>query len=301
MSHYIEYDSVFLKSTGGYTPCSFGGDNNVWETNRRRARSWSVFRNMVAVSADDLFVSVSKMLGSDEHWERNGKYLDDAALLRWVKSGMKNAQTPEDIIALNRLCSIRCSASVWYGHDHKEELVAYVHTTEELDRWVDDFKALRDQVAATAGNYIYPILDLGCEKLQKLKAAPKADEPVILKYRNMYLSERSANGTTWNRSIAAALEFSREDAVFLKQTAFTDRYLARSQIVSAKVKLQKRAVLRLGDGTYIYKVTSRRLFKTSLATQAKEYATWKSAESAAENIQKHYPSLAPVVVEPVPA
>lgn len=299
MSHYIEYDSVFLKSTGGYTPCSFGGDNNVWETDRRRARSWSVFRNMVAVSADELFVSVNNMLGSDEHWERNGKYLDDAALIRWVKSGIKNAQTAEEVISLNRLGSIRCSASVWYSLDNKEELVAYVHTTEELDKWVKSFKALKAQVSVTPGGCVYPILNLGCSKLQKLKSASKNAGPVILKYKNMYLSAQNSRGTTWKRSAANALELSREDAMALKQDANTDYYLARSQIVSATVKQQANAVLMLGDGTYVYQVTSRRLFKTALAGSAKRYSSLKSAKSAAENIQKKYPSLCPIIVKAI--
>ena len=95
------YASQFIRTETGITPCILAGSNNVWEAgNKRRVRNWSCFRNLVDVSAERLMKEAESMIGSEyqEHWKANNKWVDDAGLMRWMKSKIKGAATVEDIM-----------------------------------------------------------------------------------------------------------------------------------------------------------------------------------------------------------
>lgn len=169
MSYAIEYARQFIRSEEGITPCWLVGDNNVTEGQgryERRVRSWSCFYNLVGTSEEEMIKRIQPCLGGfQEHWQRNGKWVDDKRLIRWVKSGVRSAASIEDILQRNPGCcgSVRCYVHVWHGFDHTTMLETCVVTTDGFDAWIHRY---RDLKAILSGEKIdiYPCVDFGTEK-----------------------------------------------------------------------------------------------------------------------------------------
>jgi len=45
--------------------------------------------------------AVRAVLGSDEHWRKNGKWVDDKRLISWAENGCKRAETVEEFLSVN--------------------------------------------------------------------------------------------------------------------------------------------------------------------------------------------------------
>lgn len=115
MSYEIMYNWQFLRSAEGLTPVVLMGSSNVTEeswsrANRRterRARDWFCLFNMLGVTDDEFLAQIKSMTGGEyqEHWKQNGKWVNDATLVRWGQQNVKNAARDEDIILKNsRYC-----------------------------------------------------------------------------------------------------------------------------------------------------------------------------------------------------
>ena len=113
MSYTIVYDRVFIKTSTGYTLAVLHGDNNVWETDRKRARDWNCW--ILNSSVTDIQSHFKGWLGREfqEHFQTNGKWINDDKLMRWVNSGLKNARTIEEIYAIKPFERLRCCLRVY--------------------------------------------------------------------------------------------------------------------------------------------------------------------------------------------
>ncbi len=283
MSYTIEYQTVFLRSANGITPCVLFGSNNVYETDRRRSRSWYVFNKLVGVSAEELEAALAEMFGSSEHWMRNGKWVDDKGLVSWFKHHMKNAQTVEQVLGANRhMGTIRCYAS----DANVPGLDRRVRTTKELDAWIAEYR--------DAGSPGFPRVDFGQETIKRSKTTEEnEEEEVFLKYRGKYCHSIDEVGSSWNVDPQKAQRFTRKEAELIISTS-NNPWLNSANIVSAiSVLNKKEAVVKLKDGSYVYKLTSARLFHTMSTDSAKKYSSLSAAKSAAELINRRFPSLAP--------
>lgn len=146
MSITILYNSVFLRSARGITPVILSGDSNVYDVDghgraTRRERHWCCFDNKLAVSEDELMKRVEGLRESEEIWRRWNRIVDGEGLIRWMRKGIRNATSVEDVIAANGFPSLFCCISVW-GREHYggKKLFRDVSTTEEFDEWVDEAK-----------------------------------------------------------------------------------------------------------------------------------------------------------------
>ena len=112
MSYTIVYRSLFVRIPAEeafehdrFIPMVLAGDNNVYETSRRRARSWSAFwanksdECPVAYTQEELTAKVESFLPSSygEHFVRNGKWVDDDGLRKFFRNGVQNSQTLEEM------------------------------------------------------------------------------------------------------------------------------------------------------------------------------------------------------------
>jgi len=172
MSYTIEYNRQFLRSQRGITPVWLSGSNNVWEPGLygrdRRYRDWSCFMNLLGVSEAEIMESVQSMCGGpyQEHWQSGGKWVDDAGIIRWAKTGIRSACTVEELMSQNRWSSISACLYVW-TRDLKEsmELYSLIDSTEALDAFIDKARA---RIASKApGESIYPHIVFPDEQFQK--------------------------------------------------------------------------------------------------------------------------------------
>lgn len=299
MSYTIEYNKQFIRSASGITPCWLAGDNNLTEFTfsgkERRVRSWSVFYNLLGVTEQDILDSIQGSLGNyAQHWKKNGKWVDDSGLIRWIRNGCKNAASIEDILAVNRMGSVRCYVSVWDKElKSSRTLTEYVSTTEEFDRWIQSTK---DLVMRERGyRHCYPIVDFGTERLvHPHKATKEKPEQVVLQKgtgRNAYYltAIESNNRHTWSRNIKDALVLGYEDAEKLKCDTF-DSWMRQARVVNANAKdAPYNAVIRFVDGNragcYVVKRTNGYIYTSLGAENAHHYRDQKTAEKALKKLQ----------------
>lgn len=323
MSYTIEYARQFIRSEKGITPCWLAGDNNVTEPTlkgrERCARSWSVFHNLLGVTEQDILDSIQDTLGGyGEHWKRNGKWVDDAGLIRWIKNGCKQTATVEEIIGANRMRSLSCHVSVW-GPEWKHETMLNkgVSTTEEFDAWIVDVEALRAEMRAKGPGYsVYPVVDFYVEKLNHPRpVSASTPEKVIVRRGNgraaMYLAElsrpvQSPNSwrSSWCKDIKKAMVLQYDEAMRLRTEVGLD-WIRKGTLLDASAKdAPYNAAIRFVDGVrageYIFKNTGHRIFTTTRAEGAYRYKDRKTAEQALKTLQpkfQHVGTLEVAIVE----
>lgn len=108
MSYEIVYAREFIKTGDGrIIPLVLSGSNNCWEPTYgkhwRRCRSW--FPLLIksgenpAIEPEKLMERVNGYIPStyQQHFKRSGKWVDDAAFVRFFKNGIKQAKTLEEL------------------------------------------------------------------------------------------------------------------------------------------------------------------------------------------------------------
>jgi len=283
MSYTIEYAKLFLKSALGYTPCWECGSNNTYETARKRARQWCVWQNLLGVSSEQIMEAALQMCdGEGDHWQKSGKWVDDAGLVRWVKLGVAKAVTIEDVLSANPfLGAIYCRALVWDANRYRSECEAQLRSTEDLDHWIRAVNELKHP-----GITVYPVIDLSLAK-RPIRPSGKVPEHVIIKYKKAYLTQSEDDGdyTSWSTDIRKSLVMSREDAMRLQERK---RYtwVGQSKLLDARNKLRKTAVLRKDDGSYLSKHTKRRIICVQRKDGAHQYSSIAAAADAAQRLNQ---------------
>lgn len=297
MSYTIEYDRQFVESNLGITPCWCAGENNVTTgqgRHERRVRDWGVFYNLLGATEEQIIEAVQPSLGGyNEHWRKNGKWVDDAGLLRWIHNGCKNAASIEDILAANNRSGVPVKLSVWTsGLENSHELERLVTTTEEFDAWIGEAKSRIEEIRAEKGS-AYPIVAFWSDTISHPKpVSAKHPEYVLLKHGKRYMYECNERGSSWTTDATKAMVFSYDDAKTLQKE---QRYghIAEAILVNAAIKDEPfDCVLRFADGRregyYVQNVTKGNMNITLSAKYAKHYRNYKTAEEARKKLQLRY-------------
>ena len=272
MSYTIVYDRQVIKTPTGYSLVVLDGDNNVWETNRRRARDWECWLLNKSEAEFDAFFNGMTGGKYQEHFKYNGKWVDDSALLRWYKNGLKNARTIEDFSEF--VGSVHCSLIIYSEElNRKEELSRYIRTTEKFVEWISEVEK-RKQSAKT--ERIYTVIRFN--KDEPLRLPRRISEPsgeVYVTFKSKYLYEINDRGWTYGSDPRKAKIFtSLQDA----KSAVEDRHDKRFAYHDAerlKKKLDSQnhviAFLQSGYKSYLLGKTKKRYCTTLNADYAKHF------------------------------
>lgn len=301
MSYTIEYDRQFIRSNTGFTPLWLAGDNNVYVSERKRAREWCVFGNLLGVSEQEMLAFIEPMLGGyNQHWMKNGKWVTDDGLKRWIQNGCKSAATIEEVLKANRMRCLRCSLHVYPKKDAthdgftcEEHLKVGVSTTEEFDQWIANAKTAISGFKAQ-GATVYPYVQIYyAEKLNHPGKQTDA-ERVLVKQKRMYLVEPpTPSGSNWSSDIRKAWVFTREEADRMKADAGPYGYIAEAKLIDASAKDRPfNAVIRFADGPnagmYVQQFTGRRARLAYNIEYAHHYPDTKAAERAMKTAQPKF-------------
>ena len=313
MSYSIMYNWAFIRSNEGITPVVLMGDNNVterhWYGNRwgeRRARDWDCFRNLIGVSEQEFLDDLNSMTGGpyQEHWMRNSKWVDDAAMMRWGKKAVQEAAPIEDILNLNRRNSVQCYLSVWDTEfNHSYENRQNIKTTEELDAWIRKCKEIIGNSNEIPKKSFYPVIDWGMEYIRR--PSPQANSltrpaSVIIKHKGRYLADirRGEHGdgssSHWSRDIKKAKVFTYEEALGLQRDPDLCG-VVQGNLLNAKAKdYPYDAVIRMENKAkslfhcYVSKNTARRVSWCYEPDNAIKYKNQKAAEKAAVRLRSRF-------------
>ncbi|MBQ3009818.1 MAG: hypothetical protein IJA20_02470 [Methanocorpusculum sp.] len=179
MSYTIEYNRQFLRSERGITPVWLSGSNNVWEPRpygrERRCREWNCFMNLLGAPEAEIMEAVQNMCGGpyQEHWKSNGRWVDDAGLIRWAKNGIRDACTVEELLSRNWWSSLSAYLHIW-SRDLKDsiELHSRIDGTAALDAFIDKARARIGSKAT--GESIYPHIVFPEEQFHKPHAVERS-------------------------------------------------------------------------------------------------------------------------------
>lgn len=300
MSYTIEYDRQFIRSNAGFTPLWLAGDNNVYVSQRKRAREWCVFGNLLGVSEQELVAFIEPMLGGyNQHWMRSGKWVTDDGLKRWIRNGCKSSATIEELFAANHMTVMRCYLHVYPRKDAthdgftcEQHLKAEVRSTEDFDRWIADAKVAIPGFKAKGAD-VYPCVDIYSEKLTH-PGKPTDAERVLVKCKGAYLVEPpTPSGSSWSRDIRKAWVFTREDVERIKAEAGPYGRISEAKLIDASAKDRPfNAVIRFVDGPragmYVQQFTGRRARLTRSIEYAYHYPDAKAAERAMKTAQPKF-------------
>lgn len=310
MSYEIMYNWQFLRSAEGISPVILTGSNNVTTTHwspsgrsvERCAREWWCLFNQVGMSEDEFFGQIKAMTGKpfQEHWKKGGKWVDDAALVRWAKKAVEEAASIEDILLLNRPSSLCVEGyvSVWpkKGEDgwSKKFVSRSIRTTEELDDWIRDARTVMEK-ARDEGRDVFPIIRFSREEFIHYKPLP---EKIILKRGKAYIKNiELKNGFVHGVSFTP---YAKEAEVFARDEYFdmlrhnNCAMLCDVRPFSAEVAQYPYdaaiMITRLDTGKheFVSKLGKAKLFVTGSLAAAQRFKNLHTAQKTAQKLAEKY-------------
>jgi len=259
--------------------------------NEKRERHWNLFMGMSGITKEELMDAAEPMFGGfQEHWRKNGKWVDDAGFKRWIENGCKTAATIEEIIDANPFASIRCYVVDWstgcfYSRIIMEE---YIKSTIDFDDWLFRAKTLE---AKNPKGTIFPVIAFSYDTpIRHPNGRKKDNDLVLIKKKRQYLTRIDPDGKSsyWSYNKKDATSYLYTEAVDMLK-----RYRAHldgAQVVSNKVKkTPNNLVIRISGtdyGTFYVLKLSRTGFKYIRdINQAKHYSTAAAAKKAVPRIE----------------
>lgn len=287
MSYEIVYDRQFIKSPAGITPLVLSGSNNCTEITpsgrERRARDWGVLFGDPAQSEQDLINNAESCCDGtyQEHFVRNGKWVDDRAFLRFIRNGICKALTIEELRMYRPGTYLRCSISVWEPeYRHHTELETTVKSSEELVAWIasarERFSTIKD------GESLNYIIQFPLNEPPRMSKRLPITGKVAVSYRNLYLSKIEAQTISTSVNPQHALVFeSQQDALErIPSTFHHNLRFIHAETIEKKCKCSY--LIRIDGCVFFSRLTSRRLKITMYADTARHFPSAKAAEAYIE-------------------
>ena len=296
MSYEIIYGRQFIRTTRGIIPLILSGSNNCsmfYQGREIRERDWGVAYGDAWLERPEaeLLEDAETRLGADRKDEEclviGRKWVTCGGFLQYIRNGIKNAMTIEDVCRLKSGQFLRCMVSycnkavdsLW-----ERELYRLIRSTPELERWIDEAREKKTElIDAGTNSYVSICISLqGIHPLgiERLDHARGLEGSVLAKRGNCYITYFGENSISQSADISTAMEFENIDAAkaMLPPSFGPYRFVSsRNKAIAA----EKHYVLRITEGSYagyfIRRLYSRSLQFTGSAKDAKRFATEAAA------------------------
>lgn len=209
MSYEIMYDRRFIRTSRGIIPLILSGSNNCTEQIRdcrgrsyeRRVRHWWVWVPRTMSVKDHPEADYEAMIAqicqetdkNHELFKWNGNWLTYGQWLRWFQNGCNAAASVEEYLRCNRCQSLIGHVSIYTGLsrlDQARELEEYIHTTAELESWLDRAADREKQICAELNNACDIYICLGFAINEPLVMPSRMVEgEVVAKRHNNFLKD----------------------------------------------------------------------------------------------------------------
>lgn len=313
MGYFISYDRKFIRTHRGIVPIVLGGSSNVYDVvfdsrNRRREvrqRTWFLLRDdLLELPKDKFMERVNKLYVPEdkELWKNNGAWLDGTQARRWFACGVKDAAWLEDILAVNPGVGFTARLRSWSERGEGSLLLhKYIHTSDELEDWIDEARAEASKYPQ--GKYAY---DMGFDIDRPLKAAkpvPRTGSVVLRNRRKMYVSgyDKDMNCVYCTADPSEAKQYGSVMEA-CKELGDNIRRLEISFVpVTPKLLTPRRYALVITEGTYkgqyVLKTTARKMMVTEKAEEAQRFLTENEAKRKAAACADRFPATKPVFLD----
>lgn len=148
MSYEIVYNRQFLKIDDKIIPLVLHGSNNcyesMWNGRYRRERNWSsIYFNqkntMISRTEKEIIKYIDSICGGtyQEHFIRNGKWVDDIGLIRFFKNGIKVAKTIEEMQETYFFKSMEGYFSIYNSTSNIIENKTEISSSDDLRKFLE--------------------------------------------------------------------------------------------------------------------------------------------------------------------
>lgn len=308
MSYEIMYDRKFIRTTRGFIPMILSGSNNcteqTWDRRgrayERRERHWWAwfpqsmpFKDLPETDFLKQIDVLTKDTPNHELFMWNSHWLTDRQWRKWFQNGCKSALSLEEYKACNRLYSFVGYIIVYHNDDYpgKRELERHIHTTEELETWLDEANTKEKEIRAAATGKCTTYISLAWDISEPLDVPTKAPVGAVLaKNGNAYVKEyvKDKQLTFTGDPFEAMLFASVEEAKSKIGSCWR-----KVRFVQAQRQRQSRNyVLKIQHGTlqdkFIRKRSKNCLFVTWSADYARRFHSQSEAMRYAEDASKRF-------------
>lgn len=295
MSYEIVYDRRFIRTPLGITPLILAGSSNCYEPlpngRERRERNWSVLFNLPAASEEELMNAVLSCCGGEfqEHFKWYGKYVNDAGFVAFIRNGIANALTLEELDEYARCGSLRCGLSIWDKNNdgkNRRELEHSVQTTDELVHWITDAK---ERVAdrSEREEIYYSMGFFGREPIH-MPAKKTMSGPVVAKRGQSYVTNCAPGQVETHGDVSKAMVFASIDDAMSRLSPYFVRGTRFIKAENAKARVGWRFCIRIQggsrDGMFMEKLTRSRFHMSLNQAYARRFPDRKTA---GKYIEKH--------------
>ena len=311
MSYEIVYDRRFIRTPLGITPLILAGSSNCYEPmpggRERRERNWSPLFNLPAASEDELMAMVQGCCGGkyQEHFKRNGKFVDDAGFVNFIRNGINSAVTLEELDRVTHCGSLRCALSIWYRDSYdsnRKELGRSVCTTEELVRWITE---ARQRVAnRSEREEIYYSISFSSREPIHFPVRKAIDGPVIAKRGTSYVSNCWPGRLETSGDISKARVFTDTNEAIDMLSPYFVKGTRFMKAENAKARQSWCFCIRVQggprDGMFMERLTRSRFHMTYHQNDARRFPDSKTAERFIEKRLKGRFSVPGYTVHEIP-
>lgn len=300
MSYEIMYDRRFIRTSRGIVPMILSGSNNCTEQHwdcrgrsyERRERHWWAWIPSGKIIKDlpeaDLLTMITKLCEdadpNRELFKRNGAWLTYGQWYTWFQNGCKAAREIQEYLAWDRTQSFEGSLRVYAdkkSFSSTEELWTYIHTTEELEKWLDEADKRRAEICSELGNAceVYVHLRFSGNRPLNVPAKP-VEGPVVAKRQTAFVKEyEKGKRLTFTYDPAEAAVFPDIEAA---RDALGVAFWNSCRFVSAKKQLRPMDhVIQMQSGklagSFIRKKTKGYLFPSRSIDDAKRFPNRNAA------------------------
>lgn len=227
MSYEIVYAREFIKTNDGrIVPLILSGSNNCWDTTYRghwrRERSWfpiyAKSGENPAITPEALMTKVIGYVpsGYNQHFVRNGKWVDDECFVRFFENGLKKAKTLEELNE-ELLYKHNLKGIVYYygkGTDVHSVHDVTIKDSAELDVFLKKVDELIKEYSGKEKLHIS--IGFECEDVLKRVKKPREKKERLKEFYAIttdygYLSKLTRHGVYSTHSTYHAKQFESED------------------------------------------------------------------------------------------
>ena len=289
MSYEIVYDRRFIRTPLGITPLILTGSNNCYEPmpngRERRERNWSVLFNFPVATENELMNAVQGCCGGEfqEHFKWHGKFVNDAGFVAFIRNGIANAVTLEELEEYAHCGSMRCALSIWYKDsigNNSSELKCSVQTTDELVQWITEAKG---RVASRAEcEEIYYSMGFFTREPIRMPTRKTIAGPVVAKRGQSYVTNCAPGCLETHGDVSKAMIFASIDDAVSRLSPYFVRGTRFIKAENAKARSGWRFCIRVQggsrDGMYMERLTRSRFHMTCRQESARRFPDRITAE-----------------------
>lgn len=202
MSYDIVYNKQFLKIDGKNIPLILYGSSNCYDVlqngRQRRERKWGTIytggsNKIIAVTEAEIMEKIESCCDGgkhQEHFMKNGKWVDDKSIIRFFQNGIKNAKTIEELKTDYFFMGMYGYFSIWKGMNNIIENRVEINSSEDLRYFL---KAAKNRIDNRKEEGVYICLKYYNENFKpRIKPVRKVKERLT-----DYFAIRIGNGNSY--------------------------------------------------------------------------------------------------------